>query len=173
MSLLRTQRLTGRPVTARDAGFLASLFGRAEIGAWTSDDAAPDRREAAERARAFAAHWSAHGFGLRLWKDAAGPAGLAGLQFCVLEGAAAVEASFAFLPDRWGRGLAQEAMQAAMQEAPALAAEIHAVVREGNAPAFALLRRLGFAERATALPARRRFAHAPDPAARLVAGAAR
>lgn len=158
MSLLRTQRMEGRPVRPEDAAFAASLFGRAEVGRWTAEGGVWTPAAAADRARAFAAHWTAHGFGLRVWSDAGGPAGVAGLQFCVLEGAAAVEASFAFAPERWGEGLACEAMQPALDEARAICVEVQAVVREGNLPAFAVLRRLGFAERACALPGRRRFA---------------
>lgn len=164
MSTLRTRRMEGRPVRPRDASFAAALFGHPQVGRWTGDAAPRGRTQAGLRARAFAAHWTAHGFGLRLWRDAEGPAGLAGLQFCVLGGAAAVEASFAFAPDRWGRGLAAEAMTATLAEAAGICAEVQAVVREGNDPALALLRRLGFAERASILPGLRRFARAAGPA---------
>lgn len=163
MSTLRTQRLEGRPVRPRDAAFAAALFGHAQVGRWTGDESGWSRAEASGRARAFAAHWTAHGFGLRLWRDRDGPAGVAGLQFCVMEGAAAVEASFAFAPDRWGRGLAAEAMTAALAEGGAICAQVQAVVREGNAPALALLRRLGFVERASTLPGLRRFARPTGP----------
>ncbi|SFH77408.1 GNAT family N-acetyltransferase [Albimonas pacifica] len=165
MSTLRTLRLEGRPVRPRDAAFAAALFGRSEIARWTGDDAPWSRAQAAGRARAFAGHWTAHGFGLRLWRDREGPAGVAGLQFCVLEGAAAIEASFAFAPERWGQGLAAEAMAAALAEGAGICAEVQAVVREGNAPAVALLRRLGFVERASTLAGLRRFARATGPAA--------
>ncbi|MDF2234012.1 GNAT family N-acetyltransferase [Albimonas sp. CAU 1670] len=158
MNTLRTQRLEGRPIRPRDASFAAALFGREEVGRWTGEGDPWTRAVAAQRARAFAAHWTAHGFGLRLWRDARGPAGVAGLQFCVLEGAAAIEASFAFAPERWGEGLATEAMRASLAEAQAICAEVQAVVREGNAPAVAVLRRLGFVERASTLRGLRRFA---------------
>ena len=160
MSILRTQRLEGRPVRPRDAAFTAALFGRAEVGRWTGDGDPCTRAQAADRARGFAAHWTAHGFGLRLWRDRDGAAGLAGLQFCVMEGAAAIEASFAFMPERWGAGLAAEAMTAALGESRAICAEVQAVVREGNAPAIGVLRRLGFVERASTLAGLRRFARA-------------
>lgn len=162
MSILRTQRLEGRPVRPRDAAFAAALFGRAEVGRWIGDDDPWSRAQAADRARAFAAHWTAHGFGLRLWRDRQGAAGIAGLQFCVMEGTAAIEASFAFAPERWGAGLATEAMAAALCEARAICVEVQAVVREGNAPAVAVLRRLGFVERASTLQGLRRFARPVD-----------
>ncbi|MEO1689525.1 MAG: GNAT family N-acetyltransferase [Pseudomonadota bacterium] len=150
---LDTARLRGRPVRDGDGPFLAALFGAPEVGAWTQAEAAPwTPARAAAEARAFAAHWTAHRFGLRVWSDAQGPAALAGLQFCVIGGLPAVEAAFAVRPDRQRRGLAREAMTAALEEAPQIAAWLHAATRPENAAAEALLRRLGFARVAEGPP---------------------
>lgn len=146
MTDLITPRLTGRPVAPSDAPFLARLFGAAEVGRWTSSDGAPwDAARAAAKAEAFAAHWTAHRFGLRLWREGDAPVALAGLQFCVIGGLPAIEAAFAVLPARQRRGLAAEAMAAALVEAPDIALRLQAVTRPGNAAAEALLTRLGFA----------------------------
>ncbi|MGM0583053.1 MAG: GNAT family N-acetyltransferase [Pseudomonadota bacterium] len=158
MTVIRTERLRGRPVTARDGRFAADLFGRAEVGPAAGEAGVLDRRAAAERARAWAAHWRAHGFGLRVWEAEGRPIALAGLHFCVMGGRGAVEASFAVLPERWGQGLAREAMGAALGEAPGICQEVEAVVREENVQAAGVLRALGFRE--TAAPpgcGRRRF----------------
>ncbi len=151
MSLLRTQRLVGRPVTPRDARFAEALFARPEVGRWTGEQV--DRA----RVRAFAAHWTAHGFGLRVWERDGRPAALAGLQFCVIAGRGAVEASFAVAPEFWGEGLGEEAMAAALGEATAICREVVAVAHAENRRAVRLLRRLGFAEAAGGEDGRRRF----------------
>ena len=187
MTALRTARLTGRPIRARDARFAAALFGDDQVGRHVAESRRPwSRQLAQDRALAFAAHWSAHGFGLLLWETAgeggeagaagAGPPsasappgfgpgaalrrlpgralapaprkiGVAGLQFCVLSGRGAVEASFAFLPEFWGRGLAHEAMAAVLRQASGVCREIEAVAHHDNVRAAALLARLGFAPR--------------------------
>ncbi|HKK37563.1 MAG TPA: GNAT family N-acetyltransferase [Paracoccaceae bacterium] len=147
MSVLDSPRLRGRPVAPGDAPVLAVLFGEPATLRWSADGARPwDAARARAGAEAHAAHWAAHRFGLRLWEDAAGPAVLAGLQFCVIDGRAEIEASFAAFPDRRRKGLAGEAMAAVVAEAPQIAREVAAVVREGNRPALALLARLGFRE---------------------------
>lgn len=154
MSLLRTPRLVGRPITPRDARFAAALFGRPEVGRWTGEGAAG---APGERVRAFAAHWTAHGFGLRVWEREGRPAALAGLQFCVIAGRGAVEASFAVSPEHWGEGLGEEAMGAALAEAEGICREVVAVAHAENERAVRLLRRLGFAEAAGGEDGRRRF----------------
>mgnify|MGYP005857372731 CR=1 FL=1 len=155
MTRLATPRLDGHPVARSDAGFLAALFGRAEVGHWTGESRAPwTAAEAARRAEGFAAHWAAHGFGLRVWREGAAPVALAGLQFCVIDGRAEVELSFAVSPERQGEGLAREAAAAALAEAPGIAAEVAAVTWADNAPALTLLAALGFRE-ARAAGARR------------------
>ena len=162
MTALRTARLSGRPIRASDARHAADLFGRDEVGRFVAESRRAWTAELAfDRARAFAAHWSAHGFGLRVWETPAGApappafappafappafAGVAGLQFCVLEGRGAVEVSFAFLPEFWGKGLAREAMEAVLGEAADVCREIEAVAHADNLRAAALLARLGFA----------------------------
>lgn len=146
MATLATSRLRGRPVGLSDAPFLAGLFGAPGVAAWASEDRAPWTPARAEaKAAAFAAHWTAHRFGLRVWEEDGAPAVLAGLQFCVIGGMPAVEAAFATAPNRQRRGLAAEAMAAALSEAPDIAVRLHAVTLPGNAAAEALLSRLAFA----------------------------
>lgn len=145
MTPLRTPRLTGAPVRPADARFLAALFGDAGVAAASEQAGRPwTLARARTRASGFAAHWTAHGFGLRVWRDDRGPAVLAGLQYCIIAGRAEVELSFAVAPDRQGLGLGREAAAAALAEAPALTAGVAAVTFEANAPARALLRSLGF-----------------------------
>lgn len=155
MEILRTERLTGRPPRPRDARFAAALLARPEVGAWTGEAGAPCPALAKAQAQAAAAHWAAHGFGLRVWQAGGAPVGLAGLRFCVQEGRAAVEAAFAVAPERWGEGLGGEVMAAVMAEAPAICTEVRAAVHDGNAAALALLRGLGFVETAAGAGRRR------------------
>jgi RimJ/RimL family protein N-acetyltransferase len=159
MRVIRTARLEGRPAGRRDARFAAELLARPEVGAWAGLASPGGRREASALASGFAAHWQAHGFGLRVWEARGRPTALAGLKFCVIEGRGAVEAAFAVAPERWGEGIGREAMSAVMaEEAPGVCAEVQAVVREGNEPAVRLLRGLGFRETAAQPGAgRRRF----------------
>ncbi|MEC9432316.1 MAG: GNAT family N-acetyltransferase [Pseudomonadota bacterium] len=161
MTALRTARLSGRPIRASDARHAADLFGRDEVGRFVAESRRAWTTELAfDRALSFAAHWPAHGFGLRVWEIAPAPAddgagaggalppafaGVAGLQFCVLEGRGAIEVSFAFLPEFWGKGLAREALEAVLGEAAGVCREIEAVAHADNLRAAALLARVGFA----------------------------
>ncbi len=142
---LRTERLEGRPIRDADLPLTRALFGAPEVGFGTSADAAawPEDRIAA-RTAAFAAHWRAHDFGLRLWFEQGVFVGIAGLHLRVVDGRGAVEASFALTPAAQGRGLAQEAMRAALAEAAPFCRVTYAVVYADNPRSARLLRRLGY-----------------------------
>ncbi len=59
-------------------------------------------------------HWTDHGFGLWMLRDAASSAviGRAILRHLDVEGVDEVEVGYGFLPEYWGRGLATEVAQA-------------------------------------------------------------
>ncbi|TYO88431.1 GNAT family N-acetyltransferase [Oceanicella actignis] len=143
--------MSGRPLAESDAPFLRALFADPAVGPLVSAERRPwDAALAAEAAADYARHWRRRGWGLRLWIEGGRARGVAGFNMCEIGGVEAVEASFAFVPRAQGRGLAEEAMRAALDELrpPVVWAVIHA----DNAPSERLLRKLGFAS-AGALPA--------------------
>jgi RimJ/RimL family protein N-acetyltransferase len=145
MTLLTTARMTARPACSDDVDLVRAIFSAPEVGRWTSRDARPwTEIRILARTGQFAAHWEAHGFGLRFWFLGDRLAGVAGLQHKIVDGAGAVEASFAFLPAHWRKGLATEAMAASMEEAPEICREVRAVTLPGNIASQKVLERVGF-----------------------------
>jgi RimJ/RimL family protein N-acetyltransferase len=93
----------------------------------------------------MAAHWAAHGFGPRLWLHEGRPAALAGLRHQLIEGRSVIEALWTVEPDLHRRGLAPEAMRAAMAADAAEARAVEAWTRPDNGPSQRVAARLGFA----------------------------
>jgi RimJ/RimL family protein N-acetyltransferase len=146
MGLRTTARMTARPAAPDDFALSKAIFAEPAVGRWTSRNAEPwtEARIAARTAQ-FAAHWAAHGFGLRFWFQNGTLVGVAGLQHKIVDGLGAVEASFALLPEHWGRGLATEAMEATMAEAPNICRQVCAVTLADNIASQKVLAKLGFA----------------------------
>ncbi|WP_157982326.1 GNAT family N-acetyltransferase [Oceanicella sp. SM1341] len=145
MDQIETPRLHGRPCRAEDKAHVTALFGTEEIRRWASP---PGLVWSAERyatvTRRLAAHWASHGWGPRLWFEGRSLVGIAGLQFAVLDGLAAVEIAFAVLPAAQRRGFATEMLAATLSEAGGITRRVDAAVLEDNAASRLLLSREGF-----------------------------
>ncbi len=93
-------------------------------------------------------HWERHGFGFYLLHDrATGEAtGLGGLRTMYLDGVTELEVGYAFLPERWGLGLATEVTTAFLGMARELAefTSVVAVIHPDNAGSIRVVERLGF-----------------------------
>ena len=93
-------------------------------------------------------HWERHGFGLWLLRDRATGelAGRGGLQYTDAVGGFSIEAAWAIVPERWGRGLATELAQAALEVAfEALALdEVIALTLVTNAASRRVMEKTGF-----------------------------
>ncbi|MEL6316957.1 MAG: GNAT family N-acetyltransferase [Pseudomonadota bacterium] len=142
---IRTPRLTGRPAAARDWPLILEILEDPQSGRHLT---APGLEASEARARrvaeGFAEAWRADGFGPRVWSLPGGRAlGYAGVRRAMLEGVEVVEALWALLPAAWGRGYAQEAVRAALeQDAPGPI--VMAWTLPENAASLALMTRLGF-----------------------------
>ncbi|MEM9196329.1 MAG: GNAT family N-acetyltransferase [Pseudomonadota bacterium] len=146
---LRTARLVGHRCQDRDGPAIDAVFADPEIRYWALPRA-PGKaalwttQSGAATAQRMAAHWAAHGWGPRVWHDAGGVVGLAGLQFAILNGEGAVEIAFAIRRDAQGQGYAREALAAILAEAPRITHRLRASVWRGNGAALHLLHGFGF-----------------------------
>lgn len=143
--LLDTGRLRLRDVTETDAPFLLELLNSpgfieniGDRGVRTLDDA-----RAYVRDRVIGSY-QANGFGMWLVEDKGRPVGLAGL--VRREGLDVPDVGYAFIPDAWGRGYAQEAAAAVMRHArDALGlGRLAAITSPENYASMAVLRKVGF-----------------------------
>jgi [ribosomal protein S5]-alanine N-acetyltransferase len=93
-------------------------------------------------------HWERHGFGLWLLRDRATGelVGRGGLQYTDAIGGYAVEAAWAIVPERWGRGLATELGQASVRVAfeSLRLDEIIAITLPGNVGSRRVMEKAGF-----------------------------
>jgi RimJ/RimL family protein N-acetyltransferase len=143
--VLSTERLTGRPWRADDWPFLLRLQSDPRSGPWiTRRGATPTEDLARASVARFVGHWAAHGFGPRLWFFEGRPAALAGLRHQLIDGRAVVEALWTVEPDLHGRGLAPEAMRAALAADAPEARAVEAWTRPDNAPSQRVMAKLGF-----------------------------
>lgn len=152
--MITTERLTLRPFTPDDAGFLFDLFRRPEVARWSGRGVPMAHRdEAVERiagqpkrigdhpaAGIFAVvpHESSTPVGMVILVPLPSSEGYEGQQ---------MEIGWHFHPDAWGRGYATEAAQVLVDRAfasdiPAL----YAVTDPDNEPSQAVCRRLGMTD---------------------------
>lgn len=147
MIVLRTDRLTLRPLLPGDASPYAAMRYHPEVARWLLP-AAGDPLEAARAAiERYAAAWRARGYGpWGLFRDGR-LIGHAGLNFVAEFGE--TEVLWSLHPDAWGQGFATEAARAALDFGFGTLglATIFAVTRPDNTASQAVMKRLGLTYR--------------------------
>jgi RimJ/RimL family protein N-acetyltransferase len=146
-NLLDTQRLTLCRLQNNDAPFILELLNQPSFIQFIGDR----KVRTVEQARGYIANgpvhsYTEHGYGLLVvqLKSNATLIGMCGL--VKREYLPDPDIGFAFLPDHWSQGFAQEAASAVIAHAfTALAMRrILAIVQPDNAPSIRLLHKLGF-----------------------------
>ena len=141
--VIETARLRLRRLTMADHPAWEAYFADAEASRWNGGPLTPSA--AWMRFCAEIGHWSAAGFGV--WalepKPAGGFAGVCG--FWRLEGWNVTGLTFFTVPEHRRRGFAEEAARAALRHAHEVWRwpEVETVARDENAPARALIAKLG------------------------------
>lgn len=146
MAVLETVRLTLRPLSFDDAGFIRQLLNEPSFLRFIGDRGVRTDADARKYIRNGPMQsYARHGFGLLLveLKDGRTPAGICGLlKREVLED---VDVGFAFLPRFWSRGYAFEAASAVLEDARKRGFErVLAIASPDNAASIGLLLKLGF-----------------------------
>lgn len=145
--ILTTERLTLREVALSDAVFILELLNSpgfleniGDRGVRTTDDAAAYIRDRVIES------YRTHGFGMWLAEQSMDgrPIGLAGL--VRREGLDTPDVGYAFIPDAWGRGYAQEAAAAVLAHGrgPLGIPKLAAITSPENFASMAVLRKIGF-----------------------------
>lgn len=147
MIILQTERLALREVEAADADFLLELLNSPGFLENIGDRGVRTREEAeAYIAERVHGSYAEHGFGMWLaeQKADARKLGLAGL--VRREGLDMPDVGYAFIPDAWGRGYAQEAAAAVLAHAqgPLGIPVLAAITTPENFASMAVLRKIGF-----------------------------
>lgn len=117
---LETARMTLRPMRDGDWQDLRAIHGdRAAMRTLSADGAVLPLARSQAMARAHAAHWAAHGFGLWHAGDRATGrfCGYAGVRHALAEGRALVELAYAVVPGLWRQGRAGELARAVVDHA--------------------------------------------------------
>lgn len=146
MTVLRTARLVGTPITPDDGPLLAGMLTDPRVAATLGG--VPSQDELAGRIARQAAHWTAHGFGCWLWREAATGAVVArgGLELVIVDQRADVEVNWAVDADHWGEGLGSELGEAAVAHAsgPLDIDELAAFTLPANFASRRVMAKLGF-----------------------------
>jgi RimJ/RimL family protein N-acetyltransferase len=148
MDVLRTERLTLRPLTGDDAPFMLDLLNDASFLRFIGDRGVHTLAAAQAYIRQGPiASYERFGFGLLLVSlaDTGPPIGICGLiKRDTLED---VDVGFAFLPAYRSRGYGFEAASAVIEDGRARfgLSTIVAITNPGNEPSIRLLEKLGFA----------------------------
>ena len=147
MTVLVTDRLSLRKLTADDAGFMLRLLNEPSFIRYIGDKGV----RTIDGARAYildgpVASYEKHGFGLWLVeaRESGEPAGICGLlKREVLED---VDIGYAFIPEFWSRGYALEAASAVLSYAGETLGlkRVAAVVNVDNHSSIRLLEKMGF-----------------------------
>lgn len=146
MTVLATPRLRLRPLEPGDAATMHALLALPEVRRFLCDDRVVPLGWVAQRIAASTARFASDGAGL--WAlcqhSDERPIGLAG--FLWLGEPAAPELAYALRPDRWGVGLATEAVAAVIDHAlgPLGWPAVDAATDPPNHASIRLLVRLGF-----------------------------
>ena len=143
--ILKTERLSLRPLRSSDAPTLFAILGDAEAMKFWDRPAIARTATAAEIvASQLAAMEDGHFLYWTVWRDndAIGSVDLSALDFTHLRG----EIGFLFRRDQWGQGYGREAMRAVIDHAfgPLKLQRLEARVHAANAPAKKLIKLLGF-----------------------------
>jgi RimJ/RimL family protein N-acetyltransferase len=144
---LTTVRLVARPPLPDDADALAAIYRHHGVARWFWGRI-PDDDDIATMLRRDRAHWRDHGFGRWYWVERGGEEVVAkcGARFKVVEGAEEVSMHWAVRPDRQRRGIAAEAVEAAVTDAFCVVgcASLVAIAHVDNRASQALAEHAGF-----------------------------
>jgi [ribosomal protein S5]-alanine N-acetyltransferase len=146
-AVVETERLILRPFEGGDVPFILRLLAERSFienigdrGVRTPEDA--ERYLADGPIASYARH--GHGLWLVALKETLTPIGMCGL--LKREQLADVDLGYAFLPEFWSKGYAQESARATLDWARSRGMErVVAIVSPGNARSIRLLEKLGFA----------------------------
>jgi RimJ/RimL family protein N-acetyltransferase len=147
MPVLETERLVLREVEGADAPFMLELLNSPGFLENIGDRGVRDE----DQARAFIedrilASYRDHGFGMWLIEERAGAArvGIAGL--IQRDGLDVPDVGYAFMPNVWGRGYAQEVAAAVVAHARETLGlqRLAAITTPENFASMAVLRKIGF-----------------------------
>jgi RimJ/RimL family protein N-acetyltransferase len=147
MTVLETQRLSLRELTADDAQFILNLLNEPSFLRYIGDKQARNLEDARQYIlNGPAASYERNGFGLYLveLRESHTPIGMCG--FLKREELPDPDIGFAFMPEFWSKGFAFEAAAALLQDGrERLKLErILAITSLDNEPSIKLLQRLGF-----------------------------
>jgi RimJ/RimL family protein N-acetyltransferase len=144
---LITRRLRGLPLSEADFDDLYALHRDPRVLAAFSAEllTAEETREFLERKLA---HWQEYGFGIWMFRNAAGAfVGRCGIHRCALDGRAEVELGFIVRSELWSQGYATEIGQAVVSEAFSVLRlpTLVGFTRPDNMPSRRVLEKLNFA----------------------------
>lgn len=146
MTILRTPRLEGRPITEETNALLAAMLTDPRVARTLGGVPSPEQLVA--QGERLAAHWRAHGFGYWLWTDRGTGEVVArgGLEHTIVGGRSEVEVGWTVDADRWGEGLASELGEAAVAHAfgPLGLQELVAFTLPANFASRRVMEKLGF-----------------------------
>ncbi len=145
--LLRTRRLTGRPVTRADWPVFDAILADPEGARWLTPGLQLDASEREARARAsaerLAESWATDGFGPLIWSLGTRAVGYVGLRPSRLDPRPAHEILWGLLPAYRGKGYTREAAEAALAYEPD--GLVLSWTLPGNAASIGVMEALGFA----------------------------
>jgi RimJ/RimL family protein N-acetyltransferase len=145
---LTTVRLVARPPLPGDADALVAIYRHPGVARWFWPGRLPDDDDIATMLRRDREHWREHGFGRWYWAERGSGEVVAkcGPRFKVVEAAEEVSMHWAVRPDRHRRGIAAEAVEAAVTDAfrAVGCASLVAIAHVDNRASQALAERAGF-----------------------------
>ena len=147
MRQLTTVRLVARPPLPGDADALVAIFRHPGVACWFWGRL-PDDDDIATMLARDREHWREHGFGRWYWAERGSEEVVAkcGPRFKVVEGTEELSMHWTVRPDRHRRGIAAEAVEAAVTDAfqQVGCASLVAIAHVDNRASQALAERTGF-----------------------------
>ena len=142
--MLKTRRLSARPIHPEDWPLIHTIQSDVEHGVWVRGPYTPASLDRSKRiARRFAAAWDG-GYGPYLWELNGQPIGYAGFQPTQLLGTNAAEALWGFVSRVHRQGFASEAMQAVLRQARPDVERVMTWTLPDNVASRSLMKKLGF-----------------------------
>lgn len=149
LEYVRTPRMTAERLRAEHLDELCALLLDPQVvrTTWPSPEP-PTREDVARSLAGKIAHWERFGFGFWLLRDrhSGEMVGRGGLQHTYTSGLNALEAAWAIVPGRWGRGLGTELAQVSLRVAfePLGAFEVVAFTLPDNLASRRVMEKTGF-----------------------------